>query len=333
MAHGRWYPSQLLMPDGRTFIMGGLDETGYGRQERDLELFTPAARARRHGHDLAPRPRGALGRPDMPPIGDYYPHMFWMPSGRGLVAGPYTNDSWWFDAPGNPATFGPAVDDIGNCGRTPRVGDGRAGARRPGGSHEVVQLGGSDTARGRARRAVSERGSSSTSAAPRSGRGTGPGRHVRAQRAAQPRQHRAAARRRDGRRSAAAGSVKALGAQRRRPASGPRTRQMQIELWDPATRTWRLGPAQREFRAYHSTAVLLPDGRVVSAGDDYNGRFGDDRDFTQDSAEIYEPPYLFDGDALAPRPAIAAAPAAILRRTGVRRRDRRRASRPPSRRC
>ena len=37
---------------------------------------------------------------------------------------------------------------------------------------------------------------------------------------------------------------------------------------DPATGQWRLGPAQAENRAYHSTALLLPDGRVVSAGDD-----------------------------------------------------------------
>ena len=49
--------------------------------------------------------------------------------------------------------------------------------------------------------------------------------------------------------------------------------------------------------------MLLPDGRVVSAGDDYSGRFTGaeaERNFTQDSAEIYEPPYLFDGNAKAP---------------------------------
>jgi hypothetical protein len=76
-----------------------------------------------------------------------------------------------------------------------------------------------------------------------------------------------------------------------------------VELWDPDTGAWTLGAAQAESRAYHSTAVLLPDGRVVSAGDDYSGP-----SFTQDTAEIYEPPYLFDGSTLAPRPAIAAAP-------------------------
>ena len=47
--------------------------------------------------------------------------------------------------------------------------------------------------------------------------------------------------------------------------------QHQVELWNPANGQWSLGPAQVEGRAYHSTAVLLPDGRVVSAGDDWNG--------------------------------------------------------------
>ena len=78
-----------------------------------------------------------------------------------------------------------------------------------------------------------------------------------------------------------------------------------IELWDPDTGDWTLGPAQTESRAYHSTALLLPDGRVMSAGDDYNGDPGkvdanNDTDPMEDTAEIYKPPYLFRG----PRPTI-----------------------------
>ena len=42
--------------------------------------------------------------------------------------------------------------------------------------------------------------------------------------------------------------------------------QRQVDLWDPVTGSWRLGAAQAETRAYHSTALLLPDGRVISAG-------------------------------------------------------------------
>jgi hypothetical protein len=70
---------------------------------------------------------------------------------------------------------------------------------------------------------------------------------------------------------------------------------------------------------------------VVSAGDDYSGRFtGDEaeRNFTQDSAEIYEPPYLFDGNAKAPRPRLAGAPQrltfkqSVVLRVKAARRDR-----------
>ena len=85
--------------------------------------------------------------------------------------------------------------------------------------------------------------------------------------------------------------------------------QRHIELWDPQTGQWRLGPAQTEARAYHSTALLLPDGRVMSAGDDFNGDPGKvnastDNDPMEDTAEIYKPPYLFRG----PRPTISSAP-------------------------
>jgi hypothetical protein len=71
------------------------------------------------------------------------------------------------------------------------------------------------------------------------------------------------------------------------------------ELYDPDTGTWTELPAQVYGRMYHSTALLLPDGRVISAGQD-NGPSGD-------WGEIYKPPYLFRG----PRPAISSAPAQI----------------------
>ena len=75
-----------------------------------------------------------------------------------------------------------------------------------------------------------------------------------------------------------------------------------VELYDPATGSWRLGAAQQEGRAYHSTALLLPDGRVLSAGDDINGSPNGD------TAEIYEPPYLHRG----PRPTITSAPEGLM---------------------
>jgi Domain of unknown function (DUF1929) len=61
-------------------------------------------------------------------------------------------------------------------------------------------------------------------------------------------------------------------------------------------------------RLYHSTAVLLPDGRVLSAGGGMppgGGMLpGGGFDTNHPDAEIYSPPYLFKG----PRPTITSAP-------------------------
>jgi hypothetical protein len=70
----------------------------------------------------------------------------------------------------------------------------------------------------------------------------------------------------------------------------------QAELFDTESETWTDMAAQTASRIYHSTAVLLPDGRVMSAGQN-NGDL-------QRTAEIFSPPYLFRGR----RPTITSAP-------------------------
>ena len=55
-------------------------------------------------------------------------------------------------------------------------------------------------------------------------------------------------------------------------------------------------------RLYHSTALLLPDGRVLSAGSGNDGPAVD-----QTRGQIFSPPYLFKG----PRPAISTVPGVL----------------------
>ena len=65
------------------------------------------------------------------------------------------------------------------------------------------------------------------------------------------------------------------------------------ELWNPATGTWTVLASLSVYRGYHSIAILLPDGRVLSAGGSVA------------TSEIFSPPYLFKGA----RPTITSAPA------------------------
>jgi hypothetical protein len=69
------------------------------------------------------------------------------------------------------------------------------------------------------------------------------------------------------------------------------------ELWDPTTETWTTVASFTKYRGYHSIALLLPDGRVLSSGGDGNP-----------TAEVYSPGYLFKGA----RPVISSAPTKVF---------------------
>jgi NPCBM/NEW2 domain/Domain of unknown function (DUF1929) len=87
---------------------------------------------------------------------------------------------------------------------------------------------------------------------------------------------------------------------------------LESEVWNPGTNTWRTLAAEARPRAYHSAAILLPDGRVLATGGGLCGRAGCAAGIDETNGEIYSPPYLFNADGTpAMRPVIATAPETI----------------------
>ncbi len=78
------------------------------------------------------------------------------------------------------------------------------------------------------------------------------------------------------------------------------------ELWSPVTGKFKIMAPEAIPRAYHSVAVLLPDGRVFSGG---GGLCGDTCTTNHPDGQIFSPPYLFNANGTAARrPVIKTAP-------------------------
>lgn len=100
-------------------------------------------------------------------------------------------------------------------------------------------------------------------------------------------------------------------------ASGLESAVRPMELFDPETGEWTEVASLQRDRAYHNTATLLPDGRVLLGGhspimtgivashQDVGGAMANNE--KDPSFEVYSPPYLHRGD----RPVIRRAPAGI----------------------
>lgn len=99
--------------------------------------------------------------------------------------------------------------------------------------------------------------------------------------------------------SLADGSVLVTSGSQRKSETNLTPAVLEAELWSPDTETWTTMTPMRKGRIYHSTAVLLPDGRVAVSG---SGNISGATD--QTTLEIFSPPYLFKG----PRPTVTSVP-------------------------
>ena len=280
---GRWYPTQTLLPDGRTFVISGLsDEAPGGILADGHEIYDPSTNSFTLLNTAAQRRHTEL-----------YPHLFTMPDGDLLLAGPNPGDSARFD-PANLASPWTELPDLASQ----RIGGNAVLLPEgPAGSTQVAAIGGRPySSTPPAGNEMIDLDDSSPSW------GSFPGLSI-------PRSYPNTVQLPDG-------SMVTMGGDSRRVEIDPETGdaiwpppERAVELYDPVTGTWQTGPKQAETRAYHSTALLLPDGRVLSTGDDYNPTSDGARTGSSpnDTGEIYSPPYLFRG----PRPVISFAPQAL----------------------
>ncbi|MFD3720305.1 galactose oxidase-like domain-containing protein [Streptomyces sp. NPDC058674] len=284
MSVGRWYPSAVTGADGRQIIMSGQSERGTGTPTPVVERF-PALR-----HAVPRRPFDIpVGlsvdrlRSDAPFRNDY-PHLFSLRDGMIYGLGRDADQQWLFDPvkevrtdlPRRPADF----RGYGSAVPLP------AGYRGP---DSVLVLGGDPRDPSTYRLS----GGRWTTEEPRAFGRTQDDTLILP----------------DGTLLTVNGALdtRDYGHGPFNPRADPKYRQ--VELRD-ARGHWRLGPAQRLPRGYHSNALVLPDGRVMVTGDELQQIANDpDIDDAMDgSIELYEPPYLHRGD----RPALDRVPAGEL---------------------
>ena len=355
MRKGRWYPTQALLADGRIAILAGWDEAGGSppADNPDLEVFTPSPV--RGGRGTMTRYANAA-RPNT----SYYPHLFTMPDGRLLLGGSEPGESALLDPArlSNAAGAAPAWTNLPDIAGPYRYSASAvllpAG---PAGSSRVAILGGLQVVSPPSTNPVPARRDAELIDT----RSIAPAWHgddsvVPPLNTA--RSYFNVVLLPDGSLASVGGAAGKSNAGGSPPPLNSYTGGSQelkhVELLEPGSHYWTVGPAQRKWRTYHSVAALLPDGRVLSAGDDYWDmddqadpfvRQGPTAGKPLDEAEIYEPPYLFDGTERAPRPAITGGPAAAAwgddarrpgergaRPAGAARRPRRSERRDPRRR-
>ncbi|MEY2932477.1 MAG: hypothetical protein RL033_3226 [Pseudomonadota bacterium] len=280
MAHGRWYPSLVTLGDGRVLAATGLTEGKNFEHNETLEVYSSATNAWTVKH-FAP------GFPSLP----LYAHLFQLADGRVFFNGGHMDDELRLE---------PCVIDLTKnpLQTTPIFGINERDMRNqsasvllpPAQDQRIMLIGGGPDGKQDKTDAIDNVDIVDFK---------DPAPHfVAAAPLELPRLHLNTILLPDHTVFATGGSLK----QEDTPLA-----RLQSEIYDPATDTWTLTAACTVPRLYHSTALLLPDGRVVTAGS--NPEAGTHVAWNQDPQEemrleVFSPPYLFKGA----RPTITSAP-------------------------
>jgi hypothetical protein len=295
MTHGRWYPTVVALGDGRVVAASGLDEQARGLDNNTLELNAdPEHTAWIKTRDF-----------NLP----LYPHLFQMIDGRLFYTGgkmdtPGNSDPLVFD-PLNPtdAALIAGLTHVAQCNQCASV------VLPPTQLQRFMILGGGpedpddpDAPRGIAtkRTAIVDFGG-------------GDGKYHAKAPMNHERMHVNAVILPDRTIAAIGGGVTREASAQTRQVDPQGGREVfEAEIYDPAMDHWTITAPATVARLYHSVAILLPDGRVLSAGG--NPDKGQQVDWLPPDPheemrlEIFSPPYLFKKKK---RPVIQAAPREI----------------------
>ena len=281
MQHGRWYPTLISLGDGRVLATTGLNEHGDGHNQT-VEFYHPE-------HGTWQVKHFADGFPGLP----LYAHLFLLADGRVFFSGGRMDDPLnvqpsILDLTHTPVTTHPVPDLL-----DPDVRNQSASVLLPPAQDQrVMIMGGGPVGK--------QDKTDATDAVSIVDLSADHPHYVAAAPMGLPRLHLNAVLLPDRTVYAGGGSLK----QEDQPLA-----RLEAEIYDPATDTWTLTAPSKVARLYHSTALLLPDGRVVAAGGNPEGGHSvtweppDPEEEMQ--LEVFSPPYLFRG----PRPQITGAPA------------------------
>jgi hypothetical protein len=276
---GRWYPTLVTLPGGRVLAVAGIPKQEDSRgTNTSPEVFSSA-----------PPPRGRwrlIGSDDSATVLANYPRLHVLPDGQVFAATPVSNGNRRLD----PATAAwtdvcsPPSENLYRGFHSTSVLLPLLPRRNY--LAQVLLVGGGQPL-------VCRPGASSPKWRPTAPR-TLPGspRRVHGQAVLLP-----------------TGDVFVCGGVRATGANSDSKGVMRAELYRPMTNRWDTLQAASVVRNYHSVALLMPDGRVWTAGSNLNGQQSfpapnvDNRELR---IEIYEPDYFGQK-----RPEIVAAPATI----------------------
>jgi hypothetical protein len=280
MAEGRWYPTLLPLADGRVLAVSGKNGTD-GQLNQRFEVYDPGSDTWTERHP--PHDPNFVGLP-------FYAHLFLLADGRVFFSGGRMDDdrpqqAGILDLGHNPIGFQPVP-----ANETPTFRNQSASVLlAPAQDQQVMIIGG-----GPINDVTSATGSTERVALNQ------PQPHYQqSMPLSLPRMHLNAVLLPD-RTVFVSG-----GAMTHEETGKPPTARLQSETYDPATDTWRSGAVASVIRMYHSIALLLPDGRVVTASGN-PPPYGQLPQWLEQpneelKIEVYSPPYLFAG----PRPTIA----------------------------